>query len=67
MLHAPKLCLPPTKGNQMSSFQGGVVLKDKIKIGFRYCFTASKDSNKSHVFDVADQCIVLKAGESLYA
>lgn len=46
------------KSNQMSSFQGGVVLQDKMKIGFRYCFAAWKHSSKFHVFDVADQCFL---------
>jgi len=49
--------LLPIKGNQMSGFQSGVVLQNKMEIGFRYCFAASKHPNKFHVFDVADQCL----------
>lgn len=47
--------LSPIKHNQMSSSQSGIVLQDKIEIGFRY---RSKHLNKFHVFDVADQCFL---------
>lgn len=57
-LHQAWRTLWPIKGNQLSSFQGGVALQDKIKIGFRDCLAAWEHSNKFNVFDVADQCFL---------